>query len=186
MATFGNTTGETAQYKYAAEGKVIHCKFTLAEVAEVISMHAYCCMSGTSRSQVARMMIYDDDGANGAPGTLKGITGEINVNSTTLAWYQGDFPSAVSLAAGDWYLSLWWGDYTTAGYLRLYEAATGGEQHLTESQVVLPYASTGNPPSPEDITIDWTDTCKSAIYATYTVPASGLSIPLLNHLLLGD
>lgn len=169
MSTFGHTTASTDGYYYAAAGKVIHNKFTLSEAANVTSLSAYCRMSGATGSQVARMMIYADNG--GAPGTLKGITGEINVSGDSLTWYQGGFPSAVGLTPADYWLSLWWGTVSAPGYLRLYYASSGGVMQITDSETVLPYSDSGDPPSPEDITIDGSDTIASDIYATYTVPS---------------
>jgi len=78
-------------------------KFTLSEDGFVVGLRFYGKWDGTG-STLNKGFIYADSG--GIPGALKGTTNEINVDSTTAQWWTLEFPSAVSLPAGAYWLGI--------------------------------------------------------------------------------
>jgi hypothetical protein len=186
MATFGNTSETYDDYRYAAANHMWLGKFAAPQAGVATSMSAYMRHS-SSGSQAGRFVFYDDDGSGAYPGTPLGATEEFSVSGSTMTWYNPSFPSGIPFAAGDYWLGYWWGTITGSGYSRLCYATTGGTRVATDTSVDGPtYASTGLPPNPLDEWIIGSGSENVCIYLTYSVSASGIAIPLLNHLLLGD
>lgn len=168
MATFGNTaTGANTDYAFANDA-IILGKYTLSVAGIVSKLTSY--LSGSEN--YAKGVVFDDNGASGKPGTLIAVTPGVALPSS-VAWTDFVFASGVSLAAGEW----WIGVVAKYGVGALCSSATSGGAAGYE---------TGSYDSPADLT-SWQgeSTYMQCTYATYTT-ASGLLIPLLNHLLLGD
>ena len=172
MATFGNAGNfDTGMWLYNAGMGV----FTLSESGYVSKITAGCVVPGGGTCN-AKAFIYDDDGSGSAPGTLKGVTAVTELSGAVEMWYDFTFASAVSLTSGNWYL----------GVVRDTEGSSS-VLHNTDTTATYYYGeiSYSSPESPcPALTYD--DSREFCIYATYTDEGSGISIPLLNHLLLGD
>lgn len=108
-------------------------------------------------------VIYDDDGAGGIPGTLKGVT-EITNITTTADWYDLTFSSPISLTTGDWWLGIIGSNVT----VNFHWAETGASR--------LGYDSYNSPTNPWSASSRSTETHDFAIYATYTA-GGGVYIP---------
>jgi hypothetical protein len=180
MSTFGQTTG-TTYFAGDTHDAVLLGKYTLAEDGDVSKLTAYIGNQGAGHGACYVMaVIYNDDGSAGAPSTLVG-TGSATLIADNAAAANVDlaFASAVSLTAGDWWLG-WISDTNCDGLQTYVSAATGGAWYFTgDTYVDGPANPCSSPPYA-------TGAHKLVVFATYTVTASGIAIPLLNHLLLGD
>lgn len=96
--TLGNTTTNTA---IAPGTNAIHVtKFTLAAPLTVV--RGAVLWTNANANAKSRMVIYDDDGAGGIPGTLMGVSDERIGMLAGSVWIPYRFSTPVVLAAGDW------------------------------------------------------------------------------------
>jgi hypothetical protein len=166
VATFGNTTAQASVGWCGANGKGVNL-FTLSEAASVTSMSMYLSGSATAGTQTIKFVIYDDDGAASAPGTLLGTSEEGSVAQNAAAsWVTLNFTTPVVLAAGNYYLGRLHG--TTANIVSYYYIASGTLYYNNDTYsdgAANPFGA----PS--------TATQLMSVYATYELPKS--QTPLL-------
>lgn len=120
MGVFGSETPGETEASLTRPRAMAFAKYTLAATGLVISVDLYfsCLDSG---DVFVKACIWDDDGADAAPGTFKGATEEHNIRNMAAGWLEFAFASPVALAAGDWWLGLI--DSGWSGGKRYYNAA---------------------------------------------------------------
>lgn len=180
MSTFGQTTG-TTYFAGDTHDAVLLGKYTLAEAGDVSKLTAYIGNQGAGHGACyVKAVIYDDDGTAGAPSTLI-ATGSATLVSDNAAAGNVDmaFATAVELSSGNWWIG-WISDTNCDGLQTYVNASTGGSWYFAADT----YSDgAANPCASPPVS---TGAHTLVVYATYTPAASGISIPLLNHLLLGD
>ncbi len=159
MATFGNTTAESAGSTELVINGLMLAKFTLAETAEVAKLTAYVDGGGSGTGdQVAKAVIYADNA--GSPAALKATSAEATVtDGASVAWVDFALAAPLELAAGDYWLGLHTGGNT--GTIRWRYAASGGSSY----NVGDTYAGGAADPAASPPTRTGSE--KYAIYATY-------------------
>ena len=161
MATFGKTAigGTTAVIGLDAKRVA---KFTLAEACSVSKLSVYVSGDGSGvGDQVMKGIIYDDDGAAGAPGTLLGTSNEVTVTDGQAAgWVDLTFASPIALTAGDYHLGLITGANTNTIKYR-YDTVVGIGSNNADTYSDGPANPFGTPTSGDR---------EMSIYATYTAP----------------
>ena len=181
MATFGSQSTDNVYDLPMSSGNWLAVKYTLSEAADVSS--ASFRAKYVSAAQAFRVAIFEDAGGS-IMGNLVFITAEFVVTSamTAYAWRTANrYGGGVStLSPADYWIMLWPGSTGEGANVPLV-AWSGVPAAWKDGET---YSATGNPTTP--MTGEATTTYGPALYATYTVPAAGISIPLLNHLLLGD
>jgi len=159
MATFGKTAigGTTAVIGLDAKRVA---KFTLAEACSVSKLSVYVSGDGSGvGDQVMKGIIYDDDGAAGAPGTLLGTSNEVTVTDGQAAgWVDLTFASPIALTAGDYHLGLITGANTNTIKYR-YDTVVGIGSNNADTYSDGPANPFGTPTSGDR---------EMSIYATYT------------------
>lgn len=154
--TFGKTTIGSNADEHAANTKASNI-FTLTENGYVTKITLYLnkWRYATSNPHV-KCAIYDVD-VTGAPTSLRGTTEEIVVDWGTPKWQDFNFPSPVSLPAGEYRLTYMWDNpivtYQDTGPVNCY-----ADKPITYSQ---------EPTDPFGTVAKWRNYEKS-IYATYT------------------
>lgn len=164
MATFGNTnedvnngsTGLTPEF-------LMVCKYTLTENGYISKLSIYTKID-VGLSFNMKGVIYSDN--SGAPNALQGSASNVtNVNSTTLAWYDLNFSSVISLTAGVYWLGVvgqsdWGGNQFAVGTTNQYAYVINSD-YYTSVPSTFPEPHTWDGPRAIDI------------YATYTTTISG-------------
>jgi len=143
-------------------------KFTLIENGTVSRMDAYLIRGNANN---AKLLIYDDGGAGGKPGTLKGYTNTIAlpVEGGT-NWYGAEMTTPLSLPAGDYWLTAV-GDEDSGPDLR----ADVGSGLISKQVGSNFYAAPPNPWGEEDGSV----VANPSIYATYEAGAGTYPVGLL-------
>lgn len=167
MATFGNTTPGSALGTDARNYNNV-AKCALSEAGNLSKISIY--LNNTSTGHAAcniRAVVYDDDGADGNPGTLIAYSsGQSLADNLSAQWV--DLLVTASLAAGNWWLGIQ-GDGTAAG-IGFYGATSGGSYaNGGDTYSDGPASSFGTPEA--------TGPYNAAIYGTYTVPSSTVFLP---------
>jgi hypothetical protein len=169
MATFGNTVETWDGSSYAADS-IWMGKFTLAEAGDVSKLTAFV---DAWAPCAARGVIYAD--SSGKPGTLLGAAETLFETHQTPYWADFTFATAIALTAGDYWLGVHLDANEQMGLFRLASAGTSYNAWDTYADGTATTCPASAP-----------NTHLYLIYATYSTTPSGISIPLLNHLLLGD
>jgi len=180
MATFGNTSIETGITRFTSRDTKSAVKFTLSEAGLVSKITAHIYRDpGNSYDGYCKCDIYADDA--GSPGALKGETNEVLVDWTSGDWGDFTFATAVSLTAGDYWLTLHVGDDTVhqiVAYSTFISSDAGGTNQFDlraedeyDDGAEDPYGTVGG-------LNDWT----ASIYATYTPVAVEVAEPLIQAL----
>lgn len=180
MATFGNTSTSGATNGGAINDQAVGSKYTLSEAGEISKLTVYIGNQGAGHGACnIRCGIYDDNGSGGKPSTLLGSTSAAAISDNqALGWVDCMFSSPLALDAGNYYLVVQ-GD-TNADGTQLYADLSSGVLYYLEDS----YSNGLVNPAPSSVTLGTGNVC---IYATYeTEGGDTISIPLLNHLLLGD
>jgi hypothetical protein len=168
MATFGNLTEQATLGWCGADGKAVNL-FTLSEAASVTSMSMSLSGSANAGTQVIKYVIYDDDGAAGAPGTLLGTTEEGSVaQNAARAWVPLNFTTPVQLAAGNYYLGRFHG--ATTNIASYYYVASSTLYYNNDTYV-------GGAADPFGAAS--TAAQLMSVYATYSTAFTGLTVTRL-------
>jgi hypothetical protein len=182
MAYFGSQATTSIYAGNPLADVVCLGKFTLTEAGTVSKLTIYCDNQGSGYQACnAKGLIYAADGSGGRPSTLKAASGAVAVSANQAAGWV-DFTLSVALAAGDYWLG-GMADASGTGW-RMYGQTSGGYIYAASDTYsdgpADPCSTTLYGGSPHE------GTSLVCVYATYTTTPSGISIPLLNHLLLGD
>lgn len=164
MATFGNTTAATTHSAAYADYQFL-TRFQLSEAGSITALTAY--MGGASTT--CRLLLYDDDGSGGLPGTRLASV-DVSVGSSA-AWVSNTLGAAYSAAAGYYWLSV-----HLNGGAAIYASANAD---ASDSQYIEDLYSDGSLADVSGETNYWDKLY--CIYATYTPTASGLLIPAAMH-----
>lgn len=178
MAYFGSQATTSLHVSNPLADIVYLSKFTLTEAGTVSKLTIYCDNQGSGYQACnAKGLIYAADGSGGRPSTLKAASGAVAVSANQAAgWVDFTLSVSVALAAGDYWLG-GMADASGTGW-RMYGQIPGGYDYAASDTY------SDGPADPCSTTLDggspYEGTALLSVYATY------LSIPLLNHLLLGD
>jgi hypothetical protein len=169
MATFGNTNQEIFNQWYGwGDGKWAG-KYVLASAGDVSKLTLYLrnTLVGNGALHV-KAIIFSDSG--GVPDTLLGTGTEVDIAANAAeAWVDCPFASPVSLQAGTYWLGLL--TSPNGNGFDCAAADTGGNSNW----IVDTYADGAATPwgAPTN------NTNKLSVYATYTVPFTGLTVTKL-------
>jgi hypothetical protein len=137
---------------------ILLSKYTLSEAATISSISAYHSSSATSWF---KLLIYDDDGAGGLPGTLLGYSlhnAQAALGSPT--WVTLDLVTPAELSAGDYWLG--WQHSNGNTNLNEHYNASGTSYYTTDVTYV-----DGDPPVATCPSGGTSGTRAWAVYATY-------------------
>ncbi len=173
MGTIGQTsTGTNQDAAYILDYLFLRKDQLTVSGQRFTKVTAYIHSAGTSD---VRGVLYAADGSGGIPGTLL-ASKAVSISAGT-AWIDFTFATPYEAATGYYWHGVHFGTDAVAFNAVATSGVTGCYKTDTYSDgSPSPYGSAGS---------NWPyDQC---CYLTYeAVPASGISIPLLNHLLLGD
>ena len=154
-STFGKTTVGASSDVFAADRKRVS-RYALPTAGSVTKLSIYLAPTGVSGQQVLRGLVYAD--ANGAPGTLLGVTEPLTFSSTNAAgWYQLAFSAPLKLAPGNYWIGVITGATAKVAGFR-YDSVAGSRDWNAN-----PYAS--GPTSPFGAVT--TDGEQTSLYASY-------------------
>lgn len=164
MATFGNSAAGIAIYPWKLANTISCGKYALAQAGVVSKLTvALCNVASGNQACHVKGLIYDDDGAAAAPGTLMGLSSAAEVlQNASWGMYDCVFNPAIDLTLGDWHLAVMADQYAT-GLETMYSAASGG----AFTGIIDAYAD--GPSNPAEAA-DYTDATKMYVVATYTLP----------------
>lgn|SRR3990167_67742 len=163
MATFGNVFAGTETINETGGTWRINAggAWPLSEAGTVSTITAL--LQATSTTGNCKAMIYDDNGTNGDPGTLLGVSGIIAI-TTTKGSFVFTFSPGISLAIGSYWLAV-----VSDGTDIKFFLDSGGTNEWRSNNVETNYT---NPPSnPTKFSID--GNYEFCYYATYTPTPSG-------------
>ena len=173
MSTFGDTTLGTADDSFGAN-EVQARKFASFPGGDVSSLTLCCKYKAAANFKGA---VYAADGAGGIPGTLLFASAEFTMTSGMTSH---EFRTVNKAGGGSTTISAQdiWIAWAFSGGIYISDGSTGG------TGIYAGAAYSGQFPAEWDGG-SYAFNRLTRCYLTYTT-ASGLSIPLLNHLLLGD
>ena len=180
MATFGNTGTTVADVVVQYCGDIVCGLYTLTETANISKLSVFG-RSGAGGTTALRGAIFANN--KGALGALQGVSSEViaDYNGGVQKWWDMTLALTGLTAAQYWLLLLYGTENGTQFGLVCDEGGPGVYYKVN----FWTYDAEDDPPSPGGAVSLGGANLNPRIYATYTTP-SGLSIPLLNHLLLGD
>jgi hypothetical protein len=156
LATFGKTTVGGSSDMFLAERKRVN-KYTLSAAGKVSKLSIYLAPTSTSGQQVLKGVIYEDSA--GKPAALLGTTSQLTFVSTNSAgWYDLTFPSAVSLAAGNYWIGMITGASSYVAGFR-FDSVSGSRDYNANTYSSGPSNPFGSFSA---------DSEQTSLYATYT------------------
>jgi fibronectin type 3 domain-containing protein len=155
-ATFGKTSVGATSEKLAADTKWVS-RYALSGGGSVVKLSVYLAATGTSGQQLLKGIIYSDTGT--APGALLGVTEQLTFkNTSSTGWYDLPLPSALKLAAGNYWIGVISG--ATAGVASYrYDTVAGSRDLNANIYTSGPSEPFGTPT---------TDGQQVSLYATYS------------------
>ena len=162
MPTFGNASAGINEYDWTIDEITMCGRYPIREAGAVSQLTFALVNQATSHQAChAKGLIYDDDGAGGAPGTLMGLSQPVDIaDNADWGMYACVFDGVVNLTAGNWWLCLI-SDASATGLETMYSAITGG----TFAALYDTYADGPSNPASSPA---YTDTSKLYVIATYT------------------
>lgn len=155
-ATFGKTTVGPYSDTFSADRKRVN-KYALTTSGTVTKLAIYLAPTGTSGQQVMKGIVYSD--SSGKPANLLGITSQFTFYSTNKAgWYTLNFPAALSLPAGNYWIGVITGATGKVAGFR-YEKVTSSRDYNSNSYTSGPTSTFGSYS---------VDSEQMSLYATYT------------------
>jgi hypothetical protein len=156
VATFGKTTVGGSVDDFVSERKRVN-RYALPVAGSVSKLSIYLAPTGVSGEQALKGVIYGV--SSGAPGALLGVSEQFTFKSTDAAgWYELVFPSAVKLAAGNYWIGVMSGASATVTGFR-YDSVAGSRDYNANTYSSAPSNPFGT------VT---TDAEQTSLYATYT------------------
>src|SRR2546422_592767 len=153
--TFGKTTIGGSAVSMAANQKQVN-RYALATPASVTKLSVYLEPTGTSGQQVMKGIIYSD--ASGSPASLLGVSAQLTFTSTSAAgWYDLTFTTAVTLAAGNYWIGVLSGATAKVAGFRFAKLA-GSRDHNSNKYIAGPSNPFGSVNA---------DAKQLSLYATY-------------------
>ncbi len=154
--TFGTTTVGGSSDTFAANRKRVN-RYALSTAGSVSKLSIYLAPTSNSGQQLIEGVVYAESA--GAPTTLLGTSTPLTFKSTNVAgWYELNFATPLSLAAGNYWIGIITGESSGVAGFR-YTSVTNSRDYNTNTYTSGPSNPFGTPT---------TDSEEMSIYATYS------------------